>query len=636
MTTPIHVPAPETVAASRMTAFAAFCAEREGDPDLRDDDRLAAFACAQPGRFWRHLLDHFAPTTGGSPEPTLLGDTIEDARFFPNLTLSYAGALLAERPEWPEDAVALTSLGEESGAEHITRADLRREVARVAAGLAARGLGPGDRVVALARNHADTAIACLATAACGATWSAVGPDMAADAALSRFVPLAPKLLLVHPRWHNQGRAHDLADKVAALEAGLPSVEAVLLLDAMPEADAEADPFPLRPFDHPLFVLFSSGTTGPPKCIVHGQGGTLLEHLKELALHADLGPGDALYYHTSPAWLMWNWQLSALGVGARVVLYDGAVSWPERDTLLTLLSTEGVSVFGTSPPYLQYLQDGGIPVPAWPALRGMLSTGSILYDRQYDFVREAFGDVPLQSISGGTDIVGCFVLGHPNRPVYPGECSSISLGYDVQAMTDDGPTTQGTGELVCVGPFPSRPVGLHDDPNGQRFHAAWFADHEGLWTHGDFLTLTDRGTARMLGRSDGVLNVRGVRIGPAEIYQVVGDFQPVAEAMAIDQAWPRAIGGRRLVLLVVMKPGQTLGRPLTLKLKKALRDRRSMAHVPDVVVEVDALPTTLTGKRSERSASDALNGREVRNRSALANPESLDALVAMCPPSRHVP
>ncbi len=590
------------------------------------DEALSAWALHQPEAFWRAVLEDLVPVWEGSLEPVIAGDEVEHARFFPNLRVSWPAALLHGDPEAP----ALTSLTEDQAPLRLTRGELRERVARAAAGLATLGLGEGDRVVAVARSHAEAVIACLAVTSLGATWSSVGPDMAADAALSRFRLLEPRLLLAHRGWHQSGRQRDLAPLIDAIAEGLPTLERVLDLGALPSAPPQGEPFPLRPFDHPLFVLFSSGTTGPPKAIVHGHGGTLLEHAKELALHGDLGPGSRLYFHTSTTWMMWPWKLSALAVGAEIVLYDGAVAWPERGSLLERLSEAGVTDFGTSPPYLQYLQDGGISIPPWPELRTILSTGSILYERQYAWAREAFGPIPLQSISGGTDIIGCFVLGHPERAVAAGRCTSISLGYDVRVVPDEGgPERSGTGELVCVAPFPSRPVGLLQ--GAEAFHRAYFSTHtldgRPVWTHGDWVELGEDGRARMLGRSDGVLNVRGVRIGPAEIYQVVRELGPFAEAMALDQAWPRAVGGRRLVLLVVMKPGHTLDRPLTLQLKRALKQRRSRDHVPDLVVAVDALPRTLTGKRSERAATDALHGREVRNRAALANPEALDGIAA---------
>jgi acetoacetyl-CoA synthetase len=327
-------------------------------------------------------------------------------------------------------------------------------------------------------------------------------------------------------------------------------------------------------------------------------------------------------------MMWNWQLSALAAGAEILLYDGSVSYPEPDALWRMVAGERVTVFGTSPAYLQFSRDAGL-VPAervdLRALRTLQSTGSVLADAFYPWVRDQVAPVPVQSISGGTDIIGCFVLGNPNLPVYEGESQCISLGLDVRELRPEG--TGGVGELVCASPFPSRPLGLWADPDGRRFHDAYFTQNPGLWTHGDFLELTPRGGARILGRSDGVMNIRGIRIGPAEIYGALAGLPEIAEAMAVEQSAPAEPGGSRLVLLVVLRPGAALDRPLALRIKKELRERRSMAHVPAVIAEVAELPTTHNGKRSERAARDAVNGRDAPNRAALRNPGSLDAIAA---------
>lgn len=645
----LHAPDPARAARSQLTSFAAFVAARTGRA-LATYSALHAFSISELRAFWRLFLEWSGVFASGAHEPVCVGDAVETARFFPGLRLSWAENLLAPRSAAEERAIALVACDETGHREELTRAGLRRRVRAAAAALEARGLREGDRVVAVARNTAETLVACLAATSLGATWSSVGPEMGVDVALSRFRQLSPALLVAHrAAWAN---GVQVEPKLLRILQELPSLRGfVALEDAPARLPAQVPQTTLRAlevegaslpaadpdgawrrfaFDQPLFVLFSSGTTGLPKCIVHGHGGTLLEHLKEHRLHCDLGPRDRLLFQTSTGWMMWNWAVSALASGARVVVYDGSISYPDRDALLRVVAREGVTVFGTSPGYLQFLADHGVkPQPGSLArLREMYSTGSVLYAHLHRWAKEHLADVPLHSISGGTDIVGCFVQGAPWAPVYAGESPCVGLGLDVRVATPRGRLREGHGELVCASPFPSRPVGLFGDTGGARFHAAYFAKNEGVWTHGDLLELTPRGTARVLGRCDGVLNIRGIRIGPAEIYDVLASAVPeVACAMAADQEAPGEPGGKRLVLLVVTRPGAALDRALELRIKKELKLRASAAHVPSVVVQVEDLPTTFSGKRSEAALQDALAGRPVRNRSALRNPACLDDIVA---------
>lgn len=652
---PLHAADPARVARSQLTAFARFAEERTGRR-FPTYAALHAFSVGERSRFWGLFLEWSGVLCEGAPEPACRGDEVETACFFPGLRLSWAENLLAVREPAVEAAPALIAVDEGGGRVELSRQALRRAVRAVAAALEARGLRAGDRVVAVARNNAESIVACLAATSLGAAWSSVAPDMGLDAALSRFTQLQPRLLFAHAATAVNGAP--IVPQLERLAAGLPSLElAVGLLQDLPEvgssarttlaaleaegtslpAAAPTSPWRRFPFDQPLFILFSSGTTGAPKCIVHGHGGTLLEHQKELRLHGDLGPADRLLFQTSTGWMMWNWMVTVLAAGSGLVTYDGSVSYPEPDALLRVLARERVTVFGTSPAYLQYLSDAGVePQPgALAALREMHSTGSVLYPHLHRWAKEHLADVPLQSISGGTDIVGCFVQGQPWGPVHAGESGCVGLGFDVRVATPEGLRREGRGELVCAAPFPSRPVGLFGDPDGKRFHGAYFGQNPGVWTHGDLLELTSRGTARILGRCDGILNIRGIRIGPGEIYGVLADAVPeVAFAMATDQEAPQEPGGRRLVLLVVLKPGLTLDRALTMRVKKELKQRASAAHVPAVLIQVEELPTTFSGKRSEAALQDVLSGRPARNRAALRNPACLDAILAR--PELQVP
>jgi acetoacetyl-CoA synthetase len=643
---PVFVPDPETAARSQMADFLGTCARRTGNT-FQDWPTFSRWSAACWRDFWRLFLEWAAPQYEGSPEPVCLGDAIETATFFPDLLLSYTGNLLRSGTPAQEDAVALIVRDETGRRAQWTRRELRSRVEAAARALRARGIGVGDHVVAIARNDDAAIVACLAATGLGATWSSIGPDQGPEAMLARFRQLDPCLLFAVGSQPYQGASRSLRERLEAVVAGLPSVRTLVSLDGdvaaldgldrpvltlaaleSEGASCESFPWPCVPFNHPLFVMFSSGTTGAPKCIVHGVGGTLLEHLKEQRLHSDFHAGDRLLFTTSCGWMMWNWQLSALASHTTIVAYDGSPTFPTLDALWRVVAEEGVTVFGTSPAFLGYCRDTAIvprEVVDLASLRAMQSTGSVLGERLYDWVAQNVKPLPLQSISGGTDILGCFVLGNPLLPVRRGEAQSVSLGMDVRSLRTDSLAGEGVGELVCGNPFPSRPLGLFNDPGGERFHQAYFAQNEGLWTHGDFLVLTSHGGARILGRSDGVMNIRGIRIGPAEIYTILLDIPEVRHAMAVEQQAPEDPGGTRLVLLLVLRDGVILDRPLTLRIKKEIAHRSSMIHVPAVMVAVEDLPATHNGKMSERAARDAVNGKIPANLAALRNPACLEAL-----------
>jgi len=624
---PLFTPSVETIAASQLTAFTRWLEAREGVA-FADQAALHRFSVAHYRRFWSAFLDWSALPVAGAAEPVCTDDASERATFFPNLTLNYAEALLAGG----DDDLAVIAVRDGGEPVRLTRAELRTRVEHLAAGLRGLGLEPGDAVVAILRNDAEAVIAALAVATLGGVLATAAADSGVDLLVDRLTAFAPRVLIAA----TEARAHDtglpLAERVAALAERLPTLEAVIALDdgavssgRLPlhrAATLTGPPAALErhPFNQPLFVLFSSGTTGRAKGFMHGAGGTLVEHLKEHRLHGDLRPGDRLFFQTSPAWMMWHWQLSALATGAAIVLYDGPVGGPE--TLWRVAAEQGVTVFGTSPPYLRLCETLGFRPGAaldLTALRAVLSTGSILQDGQARWVCDAVKSLPVQSVSGGSDIIGCFVLGSPNLPTYAGEAQCIGLGLDVRAAGEGG-----VGELICATPFPSRPLRFLDDPGGGRFHDAYFARHGQAWGHGDLIAITARGGVRMKGRMDGVLNVRGIRVGPAEIYAVLQDIPQIAQSLAVEQD----VGGEaRMVLLVTLAPGAALDTALKATIRRALTDRASAAHAPEVILAVDALPVTHNGKLSEAAATDAVNGRGARNSEALRNPECLDAIRA---------
>jgi acetoacetyl-CoA synthetase len=635
-------PDDQAVAHSQLSAFRQWCEARTGQ-NLPDHAVMDRFSVEEFRSFWRLFLEWCDLPREGAVEPVCVGDVCETARFFPDLRLNYAECLLAGCPDQP----VLTACHAGGSRDRFTRGTLRVAVARLATSLQRLGVRRGDHVAAIARNNAEAVTAALATAALGATFASCAPDMGVPAILARFTPLEPVVLLGCLRAEPWDLGIPVAERVAGAAAGLPGLAAIIALDngSLPAGERTVPLYRLadllrdavggkdRPgwlrhsFNQPLFTMFSSGTTGPPKCIQHGAGGTLLEHVKEHRLHCDLASGDRLFFQTSCGWMMWNWELSALASGVELVLYDGPLEGP--DTFWRIVAEQRVTVFGTNPAYLDFCEKAGLSpgrVFDLSALRAVLSTGSILYPRQYDWVGcQVKAMMPLQSISGGTDIIGCFVLGNPNLPVHRGEAQCRSLGLDVRSLPPPDDPEARIGELVCANPFPSRPLGFHGDADGTRFHAAYFAQNPGFWTHGDLIEATPQGGWRLHGRSDGVLNVRGIRIGTAEIYRILADIEEIREAMAVEQRAEQEPGGSRMVLLVVLREDLVLDNTLAKHIRSELARCGSPAFVPARIAQVAALPVTFSGKRSEAAARDAVNGRPVRNRDAMQNPECLEAI-----------
>lgn len=620
-------------------------------PDSPDGfTALHRWSVTEPGAFWDALW-HDAGVIGhrGTAPALQRGDAMrppgaDGPVWFADATLNFAANLLRHRG--PE--VAITAWDELGPSASLSRDALYQEVARVAAGLRQLGVRPGDRVAGWLPNIPESVIGMLATAAIGATWTSCSPDFGVEGILDRFGQTMPVVLLVADRYRYAGKEHDCLERAAAVIARLPSVQHVVRVphrgvpvpwahpllvewDRLGRDAAAADLAPAElPFAHPLYILYSSGTTGLPKCLVHGAGGTLLQHLKEHLLHGDLDAGDTLFYFTTCGWMMWNWLVSALATGARIVLYDGA-PLPAHDPgiLWRMAAAERVTVFGTSAKYLALAEKAGLE-PARDhelrALRAVLSTGSPLAPESFDWVTRAVGPVQVASISGGTDIVSCFVLGNPLQRVYRGEIQGPGLGMAVTVYVAEGEEAPvGTfGELVCTAPFPAMPVAFWDDPDGRRYHAAYFARWPGVWQHGDWAARTARGGFVISGRSDATLNPGGVRIGTAEIYRQVEAVDEVVESLVIGQRLGTgADRDERVVLFVRLRDGALLDEALRERLRRRIREGASPHHVPRVIVQVRDLPRTRSGKLSELAVRDVVEGREVSNAGALANPEALE-------------
>ncbi|TNF81114.1 MAG: acetoacetate--CoA ligase [Gammaproteobacteria bacterium] len=630
-----------TGARTRLTEFRQALAASTG-ASLPDYDALHAFSLSDPDAFWRAVWS-FSDVLGDGHTGRVLepGAEFMDARWFPEARLNYAENLLRCRDE----RTALIGVAEEGERRALSYAELYREAARLASAMQAFGIEPGDRVAGYLPNVIETVIAMLAASWLGAIWSSCSPDFGTNGVCDRFGQIAPRLLFVADGYVYGGKRIDCLAKVAEIQGRISDVERIVVVpllarepdlsrldgacsfgDFLAGGKADPPPFARLPFDHPLYIMYSSGTTGRPKCIVHGAGGTLLQHLKEQQLHVDLKPEDVLFYFTTCGWMMWNWLVTGLASGCTVVLYEGSPFAREGRRLLDLIDEEGVSIFGTSAKYLASLESTGIrpgDTHRLEHLRTILSTGSPLNPGSYDFVYAHFKpDVALCSISGGTDIISCFVLGNPDAPIYRGEIQCRGLGMAVEIWNDAGESvTAQKGELVCTQPFPSMPIGFWNDPDGSRYRAAYFERFPGIWAHGDYGEITPRQGIVIHGRSDAVLNPGGVRIGTAEIYRQVERVDEVIDSVVIGQDHA---GDVRVVLFVVLREGIELTDDLEDRIRGVIRANATPRHVPEVIVQVPDVPRTISGKIVELAVRNVVHGRPVTNVDALANPEALEA------------
>jgi acetoacetyl-CoA synthetase len=622
-----------------MSAFRAWCEPLAGRA-LADSRALHAWSVAERGAFWSAVWD-WCGVVGERGERALVdGENMPGARWFPDARLNFAANLLRRRDVSP----ALVARDERGRRRVLSWSELHDEVARVAAALRGAGVQAGDRVAGYLPNGVEAVVAMLAAASLGAVWSSCSPDFGVQGVLDRFGQIAPRVLFAVDGYPYAGKLHDVRERVAEIAAALPSVERVVVAAGLRDEPATGGvraacgwrefagagpPAPLEfarlPFDHPLYVLYSSGTTGPPKCIVHGAGGTLLQHLKEQRLHADLRSGDRFFYYTTTGWMMWNWLASGLACEATLVLYDGSPMHPAPAALFDLAEQERVAILGVSAKFLDGARKAGVrprDTHDLGSVRALLSTGSPLAPEGFDWVYEAVvPEVQLASISGGTDIVSCFVGGDPTAPVWRGECQMPGLGMAVDVFGEDGrPAGVGVaGELVCTKPFPSMPVGFWNDPDGARYRAAYFERFPGVWHHGDFAEWTAHGGMVIHGRSDATLNPGGVRIGTAEIYRQVETLDEVVEALVIGQPFENDV---RVVLFVRLREGLALDDALRERIRARIRANTTPRHVPARIVQVADIPRTRSGKIVELAVRDVVAGRPVRNREALANPEAL--------------
>src|SRR5690554_2113630 len=638
MTEPLWTPDEARCRATRLNDFMQTLSQRH-QLDLNSYEQLHQWSVEQSETFWSDFWD-YAGIIGDKGDRVLEHpDRMPGARWFPRAQLNFAENLLRYR----DDRSAVIFRGEDDTRIELSHAELYLQVAQLASALRREGVTAGDRVSGFMPNIPATLIGMLATASIGAIWSSCSPDFGINGVLDRFGQVEPKILLTTDGYRYNGKRLNSLERVQGIADQLHSVEKIVVvpfLDTTPDisaldravllpdfVDSQASEieFASLPFDHPLYVMYSSGTTGVPKCIVHSAGGTLIQHLKEHILHTDVGRDDRLFYYTTCGWMMWNWLVSGLATGCTLMLFDGSPFAPRPSVLWDIAEQEGITVFGTSAKYIAALEKAGVKPREshnLEKLRAVLSTGSPLAHENFEYVyRDIKQDLQLSSISGGTDIISCFALGCPIRPVYAGELQCRGLGMAVEIFDDNGNPVRGEkGELVCTRPFPSMPIGFWNDDDGQKYHDAYFGQFDNIWAHGDYGEITAHDGLIIHGRSDAVLNPGGVRIGTAEIYRQVEKVDEVLESLCIGQPWDNDV---RVVLFVRLKEGFSLNDALIKRIRDTIRANTTPRHVPAKVIEVADIPRTISGKIVELAVRKVVLGEEVKNKDALANPEALE-------------
>ncbi len=640
MQKPLWKPGEERISGTNISAF--ICAiEEDWNIRVGDFDGLYEFSVTEIDKFWISLKDFgdvIAETWGESVQEN--PGRMPGTRFFPDARLNFAENLLRRR----DDGEALVFRGEDKVNRRLTFAGLYDQVSRVRQALIGIGVTSGDRVGAYLPNMPEAIIAMLATSSLGAIWSSCSPDFGVKGVLDRFDQIEPKVIFAVEGYYYNGKSLDCMAKLAEIVAALPSVKKTVIASYTLEAPAIGvvknaiwlDDF-INPyqavdidferfaFNHPLYIMYSSGTTGAPKCIIHGAGGSLLQHIKEHQLHCDIKPGDRVFYFTTCGWMMWNWLVTALASQATLVLYDGSPFYPDGNALFDYADAEKMTLFGTSAKFIDAAINANLePVKthSLESVRLICSTGSPLAPTAFTWVYDNIkSDVHLASIAGGTDLIGCFMLGNPTGPVWKGEIQTRALAMAVDVFDDDGKSIRGKkGELVCTRPFPSMPIGFYKDNDGSKYHSAYFERFDNVWCHGDYVELTEHSGIIVYGRSDATLNPGGVRIGTAEIYRQVEKLSQVVEAIVIGQNWDCDV---RIVLFVVLREGLELDDELTSLIRSEIRTNSTPRHVPTKVIQVDDIPRTKSGKITELAVRDVIHGRPVKNKEALVNPEALE-------------